>query len=1057
MNGELETTVLWQAFVSKSDDEARAHVRRLVDHATAILDRIVETFPTYTLHNHVHALNVVRLMGDLLGPALSELTGLESALLILAAYYHDVGMYYRKDELETLIEEEWFEEFLQTYSEAYIDFTSNGRMLTEGLAEWYCRWRHADRVYHFINLLSDEELCWGVIPLREKLGEVCRSHNREVAFLKDDDIFEINYLQRCDVRFCAILLRLADILDFDRTRSPEFVYTYLGLSRGDSLQLKRSNEEWRKHVAAEGFTFPIDLSAPYPLPFIAAPDEPTVEHDIRAFLDTIDEELKECAALLRSCSPRWRDFALPIATFRDIRPRGYRYGAYRFDLDRHQILSLFMGENLYSSPYVFLRELLQNAIDTSRHRLFFEHGRGNTKFQPAPIEVSEWLDEESYRWVRIDDCGMGMDEYLILDYFLSVGRSYYSSADFRAELLRYTTQEGKAFMPISRFGIGVLSCFIVGDCVEVSSRKARLGETPYKPVRLSLRGLESFYVLQTEPMPPRLMPSSLGGEKAYRAQVGTSIAVRFDPSKDRGDFDLPSLLRRFILASPIPVNFHGEALAAASEDLVSTPWFEGQRSKNLSIASRRTTSSRSTSKQTNYEAGVVAIPLDLTSVSPDPRFRGQMALLGMSPKAQANQNANDDDSDQNANDDELPEGRSLPYYMSSTVRGGRWELSENDDDIDPNVVVDLDELFGNEIGRRAASVLHSALVWSHNGVALPELIQVKIEDSGSSIEANLPVDMTFEMASSFDQSREYVQRQFVGCWSFSDDLRIDVSASRDVVRALPWHILSLVQFTVNRACAAANHPLAEQQIWPSPVPLDSEYFGSVPQLGVMIEDSILTAQDGWMSLSVLELKNPVAEENHKFPQDALAPLGIRTSFYSVNEVRDGIADGKAVRPILPSFTDIAQNRPGVEFGTALAAALVRISLNVAWALNEPTQEWEYIVTDAMPIPICEGELALPPLYVVPYVGHYGLRAGQGPLNRNHPFAEWFIDAIVPLREHYPSVFALMLKDLGAPYVRFPNLVAERVLRINGALDRLRGLGFSPLPPARISLTLVDFV
>jgi hypothetical protein len=38
-------------------------------------------------------------------------------------------------------------------------------------------------------------------------------------------------LGKADLLFCAILLRLADILDFDNSRTPDEVYTYLELAR----------------------------------------------------------------------------------------------------------------------------------------------------------------------------------------------------------------------------------------------------------------------------------------------------------------------------------------------------------------------------------------------------------------------------------------------------------------------------------------------------------------------------------------------------------------------------------------------------------------------------------------------------------------------------------------------------------------------------------------------------------------------------------------------------------------------------------------------------------
>src|SRR4051794_11207730 len=112
MDAELEQTAVWRAFAAAAPVAEQAAVQRLVEAAASILDRIVETFPTYTLHTRRHAHNVVRLMGDLLGPDVERLTALEAAMLVLAAHWHDVGMYYSEDDLRSVSEEPQFDGFL---------------------------------------------------------------------------------------------------------------------------------------------------------------------------------------------------------------------------------------------------------------------------------------------------------------------------------------------------------------------------------------------------------------------------------------------------------------------------------------------------------------------------------------------------------------------------------------------------------------------------------------------------------------------------------------------------------------------------------------------------------------------------------------------------------------------------------------------------------------------------------------------------------------------------------------------------------------------------------
>lgn len=283
-----------------------------------------------------------------------------------------------------------------------------------------------------------------------------------------------------------------------------------------------SDVEWRKHLSAEGFVFPEERQRGYLLDFVAGPDEPAVEHDVRHFIDVIEDELTKCEGLISGCSFRWRNSALPGKISRqNIYGNGYRYGDYRFTLDQGQILELLMGENLYEDPYVFVRELIQNAIDTSRYRHYIEHTYGNTTFEPKLVQVSEWIDEDGYHWVRFDDYGMGMDEEIVKDHLLKVGSSYYKTAKFRADILRAQEKGSPDFVPISRFGIGLLSCFIVGDKVEISTRRAGFLGTEFQPVRLSISGLHGFYTLQTSMLRSAPMPGACGEDLGYPKEFGT--------------------------------------------------------------------------------------------------------------------------------------------------------------------------------------------------------------------------------------------------------------------------------------------------------------------------------------------------------------------------------------------------------------------------------------------------------------------------------------------------------------------------------------------------------
>jgi HSP90 family molecular chaperone len=84
-----------------------------------------------------------------------------------------------------------------------------------------------------------------------------------------------------------------------------------------------------------------------------------------------------------------------------------------------------------------------------------------------PAVVVKLFREKSDWYLQVDDNGMGMDDYVVRNYFANVGRSYYRSADF----LQDKAKDALDFAPVSQFGIGILSAFMVGDLLTVETRR----------------------------------------------------------------------------------------------------------------------------------------------------------------------------------------------------------------------------------------------------------------------------------------------------------------------------------------------------------------------------------------------------------------------------------------------------------------------------------------------------------------------------------------------------------------------------------------------------------
>jgi hypothetical protein len=621
---------IWQQMTSTVGAKEIALVEAHVSYILPQMEHYVDTFPTYTLHNRAHISNVVRIMGDLLAGAISALRGMEAMILILSAIYHDYGMVYSPEERQKIASYDDFQrEFLIQNVHARVQFEENKQVVSKELAEWYCRWAHAKRVW--LKLAETEPLAgtlqWKDMPIRDFVGHVCESHNEPAENIRiDDSRFPSALFGECDLRFCALILRLADILDFDNSRSPKSVYDFLDLGNPKNHSEQVSQAEWLKHMDSLGFKFngALDRS---PLRFIAKPTHPSIETGIRNVLDLIDLELAAAAKVSHLCSDRWHDFPFPNNINRDdIISVNYVSGKFRFSLSEDKILDLLTGDNLYNDDWVFIRELLQNAIDTVRHRTFIEK-INNPKYTPTSIEVSYFKDEEGYYWLRIDDCGMGMNHAIITKYFLSKGTSYYQSDEFKLQKILIQEKEQNDFVPISRFGIGLLSCFMTCDKIEVNTCYFYAPEAQtLEKTRLSIESRAGYWVIRSDKMHHTAdkMPSVRGWERGYRDTVGTSIACRIMTTREFRGMNMEANIERFLLAPEIPVIFHGKQLGGDRQAMAMKPWCE----HSTTPLPDEFRNQCSTLIQKEVQEIIIEIrPIDLAKMAADINLAGQLVVV----------------------------------------------------------------------------------------------------------------------------------------------------------------------------------------------------------------------------------------------------------------------------------------------------------------------------------------------------------------------------------------------------------------------------------------------
>ncbi|SEG14472.1 molecular chaperone HtpG [Actinacidiphila yanglinensis] len=203
-----------------------------------------------------------------------------------------------------------------------------------------------------------------------------------------------------------------------------------------------------------------------------------------------------------------------------------------FQVDLRGLVDL-LSHHLYSSPRVYLRELLQNAVDAITARQALD--------PTAPARITVRAGESR---LTVTDTGIGLTEADVHRFLATIGRSSKRASGggpLDGEQLAASRSDF-----IGQFGIGLLACFVVADEITVLTRSAADPSAPAVEWRGTSDGRYTISTLPGSALPGpgtkvTLVPRADGAEWTRHDRVvalarhyGSLLRHEVDVTDERG-------------------------------------------------------------------------------------------------------------------------------------------------------------------------------------------------------------------------------------------------------------------------------------------------------------------------------------------------------------------------------------------------------------------------------------------------------------------------------------------------------------------------------------------
>lgn len=515
----LEDVELYKLLVKKKSPYVN-NVTRIAEFAKDKLALIIKVFESYTDHGIEHSKKVMKYMHklvkneDLLSPE-------EIVIMIYAALFHDIGMALEDQELENLDKGMPINDGEKGYDfEKVKRLYKNDEIIARAQI---VREHHGKRSANIIKSCINAGTIKGIdmaeafsftfgkyhTPFADYLALICESHEQSISWIETNINTQLNLHDNIVIngQYIACLLRLADLLDLDCDRAPQY-YEWIRTVKPDSKPFFYINQM----VSPDDKVFPcneqacmsscpnflrcgkskleIRISGDYPHDNeLTQQKKDEIYSKCLEYFTYVEHEIQDVLELSR----KWKDRSINLRTKVSLninKPDKLAIDVpQKLEVEYAVVRNLFLGENLYKDKKIGLRELLQNAYDACMElREIYTKNDDLYKLAHEYNPIIRIIINRSENQFIIQDNGVGMSLSTMTNCFLHVGKSTYESNKYR-----YTNFHRNH---IGHFGIGFFAAYMLSDHVEITTTYHKDHETI---IARFAKQLEHVIIVKKEP------------------------------------------------------------------------------------------------------------------------------------------------------------------------------------------------------------------------------------------------------------------------------------------------------------------------------------------------------------------------------------------------------------------------------------------------------------------------------------------------------------------------------------------------------------------------------